>query len=114
MGPVVHAERLAADLRASRERLVLAREEERRRLRRDLHDGLGPTLAALTMRAEAVQDLVADRRAQALLEEMIGAAQAATADVRALIDGLRPPALDTLGLLGALGPMWRDCRESLG
>ncbi len=102
MGPVVHAERLATDLRASRERLVVAREEERRRLRRDLHDGLGPTLAALTMRAEAVQDLVADQRARALLEEMIGAAQAATADVRALIDGLRPPALDTLGLLGAL------------
>ncbi|WP_157521923.1 sensor histidine kinase [Herbidospora cretacea] len=102
MGPVVHAERLAADLRVSRERLVLAREEERRRLRRDLHDGLGPTLAALTMRAEAVQDLVADPRARALLEEMIGAAQAATADVRALIEGLRPPALDTLGLLGAL------------
>ncbi|WP_083975349.1 sensor histidine kinase [Herbidospora daliensis] len=102
MGSVVHAERLAADLRASRERLVVAREEERRRLRRDLHDGLGPTLAALTMRAEAVQDLVNDPRAQDLLEEMIGAAQAATADVRALIDGLRPPALDTLGLLGAL------------
>ncbi|GAB1816941.1 hypothetical protein HerbRD11066_01050 [Herbidospora sp. RD11066] len=102
MGSVVHAERLAADLRASRERLVVAREEERRRLRRDLHDGLGPTLAALTMRAEAVQDLVSDPAAQELLEEMIGAAQAATTDVRALIDGLRPPALDTLGLLGAL------------
>ncbi|MEV8631237.1 sensor histidine kinase [Streptosporangium sp. NPDC051023] len=98
----VHAARLSADLRRSRERLVMAREEERRRLRRDLHDGLGPTLAALTMRAEAVHDLVEDERARRLLADIVGDAEAAVADVRTLVDGLRPPALDTLGLLGAL------------
>ncbi|GAA0979017.1 hypothetical protein GCM10009555_042930 [Acrocarpospora macrocephala] len=102
MGVAVHAERLSADLRRSRERLVVAREEERRRIRNDLHDGLGPTLAALTMRAEAVQDLVGPGPARELLEEIIGDAEAAVADVRALIEGLRPPALDSLGLLRAL------------
>ncbi|MGW0589240.1 sensor histidine kinase [Streptosporangium sp. NPDC002607] len=98
----VHAVRLSADLRRSRERLVMAREEERRRLRRDLHDGLGPTLAALTMRAEAVHDLVEDEHARRLLAEIVSDAEAAVADVRTLVDGLRPPALDSLGLLGAL------------
>ncbi|MFI6704963.1 GAF domain-containing sensor histidine kinase [Nonomuraea sp. NPDC050478] len=98
----VHAVRLSADLRRSRERLVMGREEERRRLRRDLHDGLGPTLAALTMRAEAAHDLVTDERARRLLAEIVDDAETALADVRTLVDGLRPPALDSLGLAGAL------------
>ncbi|MGW2144133.1 GAF domain-containing sensor histidine kinase [Nonomuraea bangladeshensis] len=98
----VHAVRLSADLRRSRERLVMAREEERRRLRRDLHDGLGPTLAALTMRAEAAHDLVTDEDARKLLAEIVDDAETALADVRTLVDGLRPPALDSLGLIGAL------------
>lgn len=101
-GIAVHAVRLSADLQRSRERLVAAREEERRRLRRDLHDGLGPTLAALTMRAEAVQDMVRDPDALAMLEEIMTDARTAMADVRTLVEGLRPPALDTLGLAGAI------------
>lgn len=105
-GIAVHAVRLSADLQRSRERLVAAREEERRRLRRDLHDGLGPTLAALTMRAEAVQDMVRDSvrdpDALAMLEEIMTDARTAMADVRTLVEGLRPPALDTLGLAGAI------------
>jgi len=105
-GIAVHAVRLSADLQRSRERLVTAREEERRRLRRDLHDGLGPTLAALTMRAEAVQDMlrdtVRDPDALAMLEEIMTDARTAMADVRTLVEGLRPPALDTLGLAGAI------------
>ncbi|MBE3010109.1 sensor histidine kinase [Microbispora sp. NEAU-D428] len=101
-GIAVHAVRLSADLQRSRERLVAAREEERRRLRRDLHDGLGPTLAALTMRAEAVQDMVRDLDALAMLEEIMTDARTAMADVRTLVEGLRPPALDTLGLAGAI------------
>ncbi|MEV5742398.1 sensor histidine kinase [Microbispora rosea] len=117
-GIAVHAVRLSADLQRSRERLVTAREEERRRLRRDLHDGLGPTLAALTMRAEAVQDMLRDTLrdpaqdtaqgmgrdpdALAMLEEIMTDARTAMADVRTLVEGLRPPALDTLGLAGAI------------
>ncbi|MFC5996221.1 sensor histidine kinase [Pseudonocardia hispaniensis] len=95
------AVRLAADLQRSRERLVIAREEERRRLRRDLHDGLGPALAGLTMRAEAAREL-GPAQARDLLAEIVAEAQSALGDVRRLVDGLRPPALDTLGLTGAV------------
>lgn len=93
-----------AALQCSREQLVKAREEERRRLRRDLHDGLGPQLASLTMRAEAARDVVlADPgRAREVLEGLAEQAQAAVADVRRLVYALRPPALDALGLMGAL------------
>jgi two-component system, NarL family, sensor kinase len=84
--------------------LVAAREEERRRLRRDLHDGLGPRLAALTMTAEAARDLIADEpaRAESLLDGLIEQTQEAVADIRRLVYGLRPPALDAIGLIGAL------------
>jgi signal transduction histidine kinase len=95
---------LSADLQRSRERLVNAREEERRRLRRDLHDGLGPQLASLTMTAEAARDLIATdpERAEELLGSVMERAQDAVSDVRRLVYGLRPPALDALGLLAAL------------
>jgi signal transduction histidine kinase len=111
IGVAVHAVRLtdealrlSTDLQRSRERLVTAREEERRRLRRDLHDGLGPQLASLTMTAEAARDLVSTdpERAQELLTNLVERAQGAVSDVRHLVYALRPPALDALGLLGAL------------
>jgi signal transduction histidine kinase len=103
-GASVHALRLTLDLIASRERLVATREEERRRIRRDLHDGLGPTLAAIGMRAEVAADLVSTdpAAAQRLLEELRGEVHGAVGDVRRLVDALRPPALDELGLVGAL------------
>ncbi len=83
----------------------LAREEERRRLRRDLHDGLGPTLAAIGMRAEASSAVVATdpEAAQRQLDALGEEVREALADVRRLVDGLRPPALDELGLAGAIG-----------
>jgi signal transduction histidine kinase len=111
VGAAVHAKRLtdealrlSADLQVSRERLVTAREEERRRLRRDLHDGLGPQLASLTMKAEAARDHLsaAPARSDALLQDITAQAQEAVTDVRRLVYGLRPPSLDDLGLLGAL------------
>jgi signal transduction histidine kinase len=96
--------KLSADLQRSRERLVTAREEERRRLRRDLHDGLGPQLAGLTVTAEAARDLISTDpgRAEELLGDLLERAQAAVSDIRRLVYELRPPALDALGLLGAL------------
>ena len=96
--------RLSADLQRSRERLVEAREEERRRLRRDLHDGLGPQLSSQALTIDAVRKLM--RRdpdaAEELLLELKSDAQDAVTDIRRLVYGLRPPALDDLGLLGAL------------
>jgi signal transduction histidine kinase len=95
---------LADDLQHSRERIITAREEERRRLRRDLHDGLGAQLAALIMQAGIARSLVrtdpaaADQELTELREEL----RAAVADIRRLVYGLRPPALDELGLVGAL------------
>jgi signal transduction histidine kinase len=103
-GVAAHAVRLTADLQRSRERLVTAREEERRRLRRDLHDGLGPQLASLTLTLAAARELLrhdvdaADR----LLQELSTHTQTAIADIRRVVYALRPPALDDLGLVLAL------------
>ena len=59
-GAAAHAAKLTADLRLSRHRLVTAREEERRRIRRDLHDGLGPQLASQTLTLTAARRMLAD------------------------------------------------------
>jgi len=98
-GVAAHAVRLTADLQRSRERLVSAREEERRRLRRDLHDGLGPQLASLTLKLETARNrLTDDPLADSLLADLAKRTQAATADIRRLVYGLRPPTLDELGV----------------
>ena len=99
-----HAARLAEDLQESRERLVLAREEERRRLRRDLHDQVGSALAGLALQAGNARAALPDDPVTALrwvgpLEDGI---RVAVADVRRIVDDLRPPALDELGLAGAI------------
>ncbi|WP_220201233.1 sensor histidine kinase [Reticulibacter mediterranei] len=95
---------LTTDLQQSRTRLVTAREEERRRLRRDLHDGLGPTLASLTFKIDAARNLLTrdSTRADRLLEEVRQQTQGTLAQIRRLVYDLRPPALDELGLLSAL------------
>ena len=95
---------LADELQASRERLVNAREEERRRIRRDLHDGLGPVLAGVVYQLETARLLV-DRepeRAETALSQVSGQVQEIVADVRRLVHDLRPPALDDRGLVGAI------------
>lgn len=102
-GVAVHAVTVTADLKRSRERVVAAREEERRRLRRELHDGLGPRLAGLTLRLETARDrLAGDAVAQALLADLAERTRDAVTDVRRVVHGLRPPALDDLGLVSAL------------
>jgi signal transduction histidine kinase len=103
-GVVVHAARLAADLRRSRESIIAAREEERRRIRRDLHDGLGPVLATLVVQLDVARALFQSdqQAADAVLAEAASQTRAAIVDVRRLVYALRPPALDDLGLVGAL------------
>jgi signal transduction histidine kinase len=91
------------ELQGSRESLVSAREEERRRLRRDLHDGVGPQLAALMLELETASDLVSDDpEAFTLMVKLSQRAREIVSDVRHSVHALRPPALDELGLVGAL------------
>ncbi len=100
----VRAADLARDLQTSRERLVRAREEERRRLRRDLHDGLGPVLTGVILGLDGVAALVPRDQAAAvaLATKVRGDAVSAIEEVRRVVHDLRPPALDQLGLVSAL------------
>jgi signal transduction histidine kinase len=98
-----HVARLTAELQRLRELLVTAREEERRRLRRDLHDGVGPQLAALTLKLETACSLVShDPETSSLIADLIECARTIVSDVRCSVHALRPPALDDLGLIPAL------------
>jgi signal transduction histidine kinase len=102
-GPAAHAVALRRALDVSRAGLVTAREEERRRLRRDLHDGLGPTLAGLTLGLDTARARSASQpQLQELLGKLKAETQRAVADVRRIVYGLRPPALDEFGLVGSL------------
>ena len=110
-GIAAHAVHLTAELRAlnrdlhrSRAELIAAREEERRRLRRDLHDGLGSALTAMTLKLGAVQNLQGrdPETVGRLLGELRAELQGAIGDIRHLAYDLRPPILDELGLASAL------------
>ncbi len=100
----MRAQALAADLQESREATITAREEERRRLRRDLHDGLGPRLSGIAFTSDAVRNLVRTdpEAADALLKQLRADTTTAIEDIRRLVYAMRPPALDELGLVPAL------------
>jgi two-component system NarL family sensor kinase len=99
-----HAVLLDRALRRSRERLVVGREEERRRLRRDLHDGLGPALAGVALGVDAARNMLPTdpHSADALLADLKDETLGCVGEVRRIVEDLRPPALDELGLLPAL------------
>jgi len=103
-GMAVHAVNLTADLQRSRQHLVTTREEERRRLRRDLHDGLGPNLASQGLKLAAVKQLLEKDPTSviSLLDQVMAQNQSTVEEVRRLVYGLRPPALDELGLTAAI------------
>ncbi|MDH4146040.1 MAG: histidine kinase [Acidimicrobiia bacterium] len=98
------AYRSDADLHHARARLVQGREEERRRLRRDLHDGLGPILTGAAFSADAATNLIASDPGGAA--ELVAATRhditTALDEIRRIVEDLRPPALDELGLSGAI------------
>ena len=111
---IVHAARLTRDLQTSRQEILTTREEERRRLRRDLHDGLGPALATLTLQAEAAREWLPTNpgKSSALLGEIVTGSQNTLAEIRRIVYALRPPALDDLGLLSAVQEQARKFSSS--
>ncbi len=105
LSTAVHATTLLEELQLSRERLVVAREEERRRLRRELHDGLGPLLTGVALSADTAANLAGgapDTALQQKLSAVRSDTRSAVQEVRRIVDDLGPPALDALGLAEAL------------
>jgi signal transduction histidine kinase len=100
----VHDASQTRELRRSRERIVLAREEERRRLRRNLHDGVGPALAGISLGLETAERAASrgDETLPALIGRLHGETDRCTTEVRQIVADLRPATLDSIGLLGAL------------
>ena len=120
VGPLLRRAVLSAEIQGHREQLVSAREDERRRLRHDLHDGVGPSLAGIAMQLDGLAGRLAEHpelaaRAEAARDDL----RRTVTSVRRMVDGLRPPALDDMGLEGALrevvgrydGQVSLACRE---
>jgi signal transduction histidine kinase len=108
----LHEERMAV-LREQYAQVTVAQEEERQRIARELHDGLGPALASLNIRLRTVRKLL-ERDAHPVageIEELAGQTQACSRDIRRLIHDLRPVALDELGLVPALREHLARCEQ---
>jgi two-component system, NarL family, sensor kinase len=116
LGQALHARLLATELRRSRGEVISVIEEERRRLRRDLHDGLGPTLTGVAYAADAARNLLAadPAAADALLADLRTDTAHAIGEIRRLVEGLRPPMLDELGLTQAIRQRARQLRTADG
>ncbi|GLZ07684.1 hypothetical protein Acsp03_51500 [Actinomadura sp. NBRC 104412] len=113
---MAHAPRLArltSDLQRSRERILATREEERRRLRHDLHDGLGPTLASLAMSLDTARLTLAGEpeRIEPVLTDLRDRLATTVGEIREMARGLRPPALDDLGLPAAIESLAEGCSD---
>jgi signal transduction histidine kinase len=116
LAQTIRARALAADLRASRGEAIAAIEEERRRLRRDLHDGLGPTLTGVAFATDAARNKLRDdpSGADELLARLRADTSEAISEIRRLVEGLRPPALDELGLVAAVRQQARWMHTAAG
>ncbi|MCP5086273.1 MAG: GAF domain-containing sensor histidine kinase, partial [Rhodobacteraceae bacterium] len=112
-GTAVHAHQLTDDLQRARQHIISSREEERRRLRRDLHDGLGPTLASHMLKIGSARAVLSDRPqlTDKLLSEMETDIENTLAELRRIVYDLRPPALDQWGLVGALRAYAETCEN---
>ncbi|MEJ2302253.1 MAG: GAF domain-containing sensor histidine kinase [Anaerolineales bacterium] len=104
VGIAAHTATLMMELQRAREKLVYTREEERLRLRRDLHDGLGTTLAALNLQVGNIRRLIPEEptAADAAVLELRIQLRKMISEVRRLINDLRPKTLDEFGLTGAV------------
>jgi signal transduction histidine kinase len=111
-GAAAQTVRLNAELIRSRAQIVNEREDERLRIRRDLHDELGPMLASQSLKLAAARQVIRTQpeKAEQLVEEIGQQSQQTVADIRRLVHGLRPPVLDQLGLVEAV----RDLARSAG
>ncbi len=104
IGAVIHAMELTLDLRRSREQILRTREEERRRIGNDLHDGLGPSMAGMSFELGAARNLLMRDPAKAdlVLSALQQRMQSSVEDIRRLVYALRPPVLDQIGLVAAI------------
>jgi signal transduction histidine kinase len=104
LAQTLRARALAAEVVASRGRTIAAIEEERRRLRRDLHDGLGPRLSGIAFTSDAARNLVRSdpTGAEGMLAQLRADTTVAIEEIRRMVYAMRPPALDELGLVPAL------------
>jgi signal transduction histidine kinase len=109
-GAAAQTVRLNAELIRSRAQIVNEREDERLRIRRDLHDELGPMLASQGLKLAAARQMIRAKpeKAESLVDEVVQQSQQTVADVRRLVYGLRPPALDQLGLVEAIRDLARN------
>jgi signal transduction histidine kinase len=116
LAQTIRARALAADLQASRGEAIAAIEDERRRLRRDLHDSLGPTLTGVAFATDAARNKLRDdpSGADELLARLRGDTADAIVEIRRLVEGLRPPALDDLGLVAAVRQQARGMHTAAG
>ncbi|MEO5886154.1 MAG: histidine kinase [Anaerolineales bacterium] len=114
-GAAAQTVRLNAELIRSRAQIVNEREDERLRIRRDLHDELGPMLASQRLKLAAVRQVIRTQpeKAEKLVEEIGQQSQETVADIRRLVHGLRPPVLDQLGLVEAIRDLARSAQGNL-
>jgi signal transduction histidine kinase len=116
LAQTLRARALADDLQESRGQAIATVEEERRRLRRDLHDGLGPTLSGIAFTADAARNTLRSEPdlSDELLRRLRADAIAAIGEIRRLVYAMRPPALDELGLVPALRQRAAAVRAATG
>jgi two-component system sensor histidine kinase UhpB len=101
-------------LRETAQRAIAAQEEERKRIARELHDGIAQTLAALRVRLRVARSLDESEARTRLLERLGTELGEATEEVRRIAQGLRPPALDILGLAAAIDSYVRSVGDAAG
>lgn len=116
LAQTIRARALASDLQISRGEAIAAIEEERRRLRRDLHDGLGPTLTGVAFATDAARNKLRHDpgAADELLARLRSDTASAITEIRRLVEGLRPPTLDELGLVAAVRQQARGMHTAAG